>query len=136
MITFLPIVLCVLLLFSSCMVTRTSVGSYKEQAGTAYTYSKGKQCYLFWGLVPIGVTSLQTPTSGDCEVRTSYNFVDWLITGITGGIFSMQSIKVKAKSGEVASAKTSDQITVDDMINNVKENVLEDDVVENMLKVE
>ena len=92
----------VALLLPSCMTTRTSVGTYREQEGKTYTYSKGKQMYLFWGLIPLGRTRLGTPTDGNCEVRTCYNFWDALLSCITGGIFEMQTITVKAKKNEIA----------------------------------
>ena len=91
------IILVVLLCCTSCMTTRTSVGSFTETSGKTYQYSKGKQCYLFWGLVPIGRTSVATPSDGACQVRTTFNFWDFLVSGITGGIFSMQSVRVYAK---------------------------------------
>lgn len=82
---------------TSCMTTRTAVGEYNTQKGQTYRYAKGKQCYLFWGLVPLGRTTVATPSDGNCQVRTKFGFVDWLVSGITGGIFSMQSIRVYAK---------------------------------------
>lgn len=82
---------------TSCMTTRTSINKYKETPGQTYKYSKGKQMYLFWGLIPIGRTSVATPVNEPCQVRTSYRFTDVLLTSITGGVFSMQTIKVIAK---------------------------------------
>jgi hypothetical protein len=82
---------------TSCMTTKTSVGAYKEQTGKEYTYSKGKQLWLFWGLMPIGRTNVNTPGDGNCEVITRFNVGDALITGLTGGIVGSMSIKVKAK---------------------------------------
>lgn len=87
---------------TSCMTTRTSVGNYTTQQGQVYQYSKGKQCYLFWGLLPLGHTSVATPAEGDCQVRTKTSFVDGLVTTITAGIFSMQSIRVYAKHAPTA----------------------------------
>lgn len=85
------------LLLSSCMTTRTSVQNYKETHGQEYRYSKAKQCYLFWGLIPLGRTTIATPVDKPCQVRTSFRFFDALCSTITGGIFSMQTIKVMAK---------------------------------------
>jgi len=93
------IALCSILL-SSCMMTKTSVGAYKESTGKEYTYDKGKQMWLFWGLVPIGRTDVSTPTNGECEVITKFKFTDVLISGLTGGIVTSYSIKVKAKKQE------------------------------------
>ena len=84
-------------LLSSCMTTRTSVQNYKETHGQEYRYSKAKQCYLFWGLIPLGRTIIATPEDKPCQVRTSFRFFDALCSIITGGIFSMQTIKVMTK---------------------------------------
>ena len=86
--------------FNSCMTTKTSVGQYIEQPGEEYTYAKGKQMWLFWGLVPIGRTSVNTPSSGDCQVVTKFKFGDVLLSSLTLGIVSSYSIKVRAKKQE------------------------------------
>ena len=85
---------------SSCMMTKTSVGAYKESVGKEYTYDKGKQMWLFWGVLPIGRTDVSTPVNGSCEVITKFRFTDLLISGLTGGIVTSYSIKVKAKKQE------------------------------------
>ena len=82
---------------TSCMTTKTSVGAYRETQGNEYTYAKGKQIWLFWGILPLGRTSVNTPGDGNCEVITRFNVVDFLISGLTGGIVTTQTIKVKAK---------------------------------------
>lgn len=101
--------LAVLTLLPSCMTTRTSVGSYRETEGDEYVYAKGKQCYLFWGLVPLGRTRVATPADGNCEVRTRYGFWDAFLSVITGGIFEMQSIRVYAKHPQKATPATDKQ---------------------------
>lgn len=95
---FILFVFCSLML-SSCMTTRTSVGNYQEsrKAGAkTFTYARGKQCYLFWGLVPLGRTNVATPPHGNCQIRTCYNFWDALVSALTAGIFEMQTITVKS----------------------------------------
>ncbi|MFM2156083.1 MAG: hypothetical protein RL516_832 [Bacteroidota bacterium] len=87
----------VILFTSSCMTTKTSVGEFRELRGSEYTYAKGKQLWLFWGIMPLGRTNVNTPGDGNCEVVTRFNFGDALITGLTGGIVSSYTIKVKAK---------------------------------------
>jgi len=82
---------------TSCMTTKTSVGAYKESSGSTYTYGKGRQLWLFWGIFPLGRVSVNTPGDGNCQVVTSYEFVDFVISGLTGGILTSYSIKVKAK---------------------------------------
>ena len=83
--------------FTSCMTTKTNVGAYKETQGEEYTYAKGKQIWLFWGLLPLGRTSVNTPGDGNCQVITRYNFSDVLISGLTAGTVTTETIKVKAK---------------------------------------
>jgi hypothetical protein len=84
-------------LSTSCMTTKTSVGEYKESTGTVYTYSKGKQMWLFWGFVPLGRTNVNTPGNGNCEVITRYNVGDVLVSTLTFGLITSYTIKVKAK---------------------------------------
>ena len=82
---------------TSCMTTKTDVGAYREKQGNEYTYAKGKQIWLFWGIMPLGRASVNTPGDGDCQVITRFNVGDFLISGLTGGIVTTQTIKVKAK---------------------------------------
>ena len=90
-----PMVLC-----QSCFTTRTSIGDYRiatrADNSNAYTYSKAKQCYLVWGLIPLGHVNAAVPRDGHCEIRTGFGFADFLVSVLTGGIFSMQTVKVKA----------------------------------------
>ena len=82
---------------TSCITTKTDVGAYREKQGNEYTYAKGKQIWLFWGIMPLGRASVNTPGDGDCQVITRFNVGDFLISGLTGGIVTTQTIKVKAK---------------------------------------
>jgi len=45
----------------------------------------------------MGRTSVNTPSNGNCQVVTKFNFGDVLISGLTGGIVTTYTIKVKAK---------------------------------------
>lgn len=88
------------MLLPSCYATRTWVGDYREEKkiekmGT-YKYAKSKQAYLFWGLLPIGHTRVATPPEGNCEIRTRVGFFDGFVSVITGGLVSVQTIKVNA----------------------------------------
>jgi hypothetical protein len=82
---------------TSCMTTKTSVGAFRETQGNEYTYAKGKQLWLFWGVMPLGRTNVNTPGDGNCEIITRFTFGDALISGLTGGIVTSYTIKVKAK---------------------------------------
>ncbi len=85
-------------MMSSCMTTKTSVGEYLESPGQEYTYAKGKQFWLFWGILPVGRTDVNTPRDGNCKIVTKYTFVDFLISGLTGGIVTSYTIKVLDKA--------------------------------------
>jgi len=88
-------------LCSSCMTTKTCVGKYKETVGSTYTYAKGKQVWLFWGMLPLGRTGVATPSSGNCQVITRFNIMDLIINSCTGGVITTSTIKVKAKRVEL-----------------------------------
>lgn len=97
-----PLILCLsfTLFLSSCMVTRTTVGDGPVgKRGHATVYSNAKQLYLFWGLVPLGRTQPAMPPHRNIQIKTSTNIVDLLITGVTGGLFSTQTVKVLVKKG-------------------------------------
>lgn len=85
------------LLFTSCRTTKTDVGQFRETQEETYVYAKGKQIWLFWGLLPLGRTKVNTPASGNCQVITRVNFWDMVISGVTVGLVSSETIKIKAK---------------------------------------
>jgi hypothetical protein len=87
----------VLIAISSCMTTKTQVGTFREQQGEEYTYAKAKQIWLFWGLFPVGRASANTPASGNCEVVTRKNLGDVIISTLTAGIVTTYTIKINAK---------------------------------------
>ena len=95
--TFTALIFAFAILMSSCMMTKTPVGNFREAQGSTYTYAKGKQIWLFWNLLPLGRTSVATPPNGSCMVITKFNLVDILISGLTAGIVNMETIKVEAK---------------------------------------
>jgi hypothetical protein len=91
-------IISVITIMSSCMTTKTCVGTYTESPGSTYTFAKGKQIWLFWGILPVGRTNVATPTNGSCQVITRFNFVDFIISGLTAGIITTETIKIVAKN--------------------------------------
>ncbi|MEY3592344.1 MAG: hypothetical protein RLZZ38_1320 [Bacteroidota bacterium] len=89
--------LAVITLMTSCMMTKTPVGAYLETPGKEVTFDKGKQFWLFWGIMPIGRTHVNTPSNGNCQVVTKIRLTDFIISGLTGGIVTSTSIKVEVK---------------------------------------
>lgn len=77
---------------SSCFVTKTYIG---EKSTSYITYSRGKQCFLFWGLLPVGHPKTAAPSNVNCMVSTKLGFVDMLIETLTGGLFSTMTVTVK-----------------------------------------
>ncbi len=94
---FMVLTLMVILLISSCMTTRTNVGEYQETRGRSYNYASGKQVWLFWGILPMGRTNVNTPGDGNCQVVTKYTVGDVLISTVTLGVVKTYSIQVRAK---------------------------------------
>ncbi|MDG1915698.1 MAG: hypothetical protein P8I55_14050 [Crocinitomix sp.] len=78
---------------TSCMTTKTTVGDYNSDPGKEFAYDKGKQFWLFWGLVPIGRQNVDTPADGTFEMEEKFKLGDFLISGLTGGIVSSRTIK-------------------------------------------
>ena len=87
-------------LLFSCMTTKTDVGAYRETQGVEYKYAKGKQFWLFWGILPLGRTKVNTPADGNCQIVTRFNVLDALISSVTGGLVTSYTIKIKAKRKE------------------------------------
>ena len=85
-----------LLSLSGCFVNRHTVGDGPR--GGAFedktVYSKAKQFYVLAGLVPLGRTHNLTPPSGNYQIKSSYNFVDMLINGLTLGFVNSRTVKV------------------------------------------
>lgn len=88
----------ILLAGSSCMVTRTTIGDGPVVTnGPAVVYSKAKQFYLFWGLFPLGHSQPAIPDNHNLQVKTSLNLTDALVSGLTVGIITSQTIKIVVK---------------------------------------
>ena len=83
------------------MVTRTTIGDGPVGSnGSTEVFSKSKQMYLFWGFVKLGSSQPVIPEDKNVQIKTSFNVVDAIVTSITGGIFSMQTVKVIVKKEE------------------------------------
>ncbi|MEI6574770.1 MAG: hypothetical protein WCO63_01175 [Bacteroidota bacterium] len=93
----IPTLIAAMFICTSCFTTKTDVGGYREATGTPYKYSKGKQLFLFWGLVPVGRTKVVTPANGNCQVITRLNVIDVFVSGLTAGLVNTWTIKVKVK---------------------------------------
>ena len=93
----LVLIMLLAIMATSCLTTKTNVGMYQQKQGIEQTFERGKQLWLFWGLIPLGRTSVSTPSDGDCQVVTKFKFSDVLISGLTGGILYSYSIEVKVK---------------------------------------
>ena len=94
---FLKVSTLLLLLVSlnSCYVNRTTVGAGPiGKNAESVRYSHKKQLYLFWGLLAINQSQPKLPVECGYQVKTSFNVIDAIVSGITGGIFSMRTQKV------------------------------------------
>ena len=84
-----------LMALSSCMVTKTAVGEYKQQQGKEERYAKAKQLFFFG--CRMGRTTVATPSDGNCMIKEKFSFGDALITTLTAGIISSRTIIVYTK---------------------------------------
>ncbi len=93
--TLFATVLAVLLITSSCMTHRHTVGEGPIGVkGKTDVHSRAKQSYLFWGLIPLGRPSPHTPTDNNYQIKTGYNVGDFIISSLTGGIFSIRTVRI------------------------------------------
>lgn len=87
-------------LLPSCMKTQTYIGDYQKLTYNGsenyYEYYKGKQCYLLAGLIPLKNNQPTTPPETNCEIKTKMTFVDCIVSGVTYGIFYMQTKEINA----------------------------------------
>jgi hypothetical protein len=95
--TLLSLLSFLLLTQTSCLTTKTDVGNFRESQGETYTYAKAKQFWIFGGLIPLGRTNTATPPDKNCRIITRFNIVDFLISGLTGGLVMTRTIKVVAR---------------------------------------
>lgn len=97
-IQYFSFLLAVSFLLSSCYTAHFTVGDGPvKDKGAQTTYDKGKQMWLFWGLININEGQTATPSNGNYMIKTKTTFVDAVITVITGGIFTMKTVKTKVK---------------------------------------
>ncbi|MFT5822421.1 MAG: hypothetical protein ACI8ZM_003677 [Crocinitomix sp.] len=80
---------CILSILSSCFVQQTTVGDVSDKTKTE-KYSKSKQFYLFWGLIPLGKNEPRAPED-DYVVESKFKLGDFIISAVTGGIVSARS---------------------------------------------
>jgi hypothetical protein len=97
----LSLTLTISLGLSSCYVSRVDVGSngnnFTAKDKATVIYSKTKNVYLFWGLLPISTQQPPLPIDCNYTIETSTDFFDGLLYVITDGIFGMRTIKIKVK---------------------------------------
>ena len=89
----------IVLLATSCMTHRHTVGDGPVGTqGSTKVYSRAKQAYLFWGLVPLGRPQPATPSHGNYQIKTGHNVGDAILTLITAGIVDFRSIRIIVRS--------------------------------------
>lgn len=84
-----------LLLTTSCMTHRHTIGDGPVgNKGKTEIYSRAKQGYLFWGLMPLGRPNPVTPTDGNYQIKTGFNIGDTVLGVITFGIVSFRTVRI------------------------------------------
>jgi len=90
----IAITFCITLSLNSCYVNRTTIGDGPMGKIDGVKFSKVKQMYLVWGLIPLGHSQPVLPQQCGYQVKSCFNFWDALVSSITGGIFSMRTVKI------------------------------------------
>ena len=96
-------------MMSGCYATRVHVGDYRleTQNNNRYNsvvYYKGYQCHLFWGLIPLGRVSVQLPQGESYEIKTHFGFGNFIVSALTGGVFSLQTVKVRVPQSRMSNS--------------------------------
>ncbi len=106
----LPFIL-VATLLQSCFVNRHTVGDGPVGRNTnVKTYSRAKQVYLFWGGLSLGQANPALPPEGvGYQIKSVFNGWDGLISGITGGLVSTRTVKIKIFKDVAAGMKDARQ---------------------------
>ena len=83
-------------ILSSCGMQKFYIG---ETSGQTFNQDKRKCMHLFWGIVPIG-RKQSFPSYADAkgyEITTRFSLVDYVISGLTGGIVTSKTVKFEPK---------------------------------------
>jgi len=83
--------------FTACTVTRTTIGSGPVGKDPAKVFDKTHQRYLIQGIFPLGFSQSRIPDDKNFQIKTSFTFIDALLTGITGGFYRQQTIEILVK---------------------------------------
>jgi len=92
-----------ILLFSSCGTQKFYIG---DTSGTETQSQKSKYVKVFW-IIKIGKKQQFSAANADgYEIITRYNLGDIIVSGLTGSIVNMKTVKFKAyKTAPVAPSK-------------------------------
>lgn len=82
--------------FTSCYSTRLTYGNVKPKEPMVQV-NKVWNHHLIYGLVPVGNNKLKSEEyvndAPNYMVKTNINFLNWLVTGVTGGIYTPSQTK-------------------------------------------
>lgn len=97
---FLLLSVIVTMVLCSCGTQKFYVG---ETKGETISTNKTKSVWLFWQIMPLSKKHLfpAYPNATGYVVVTRFNFIDFVVSGLTGGIIITKTVKyeaVKAKS--------------------------------------
>lgn len=99
----LSLLLLSMLTFSSCGTQKFFIG---DTSGKEIQSQKSKQIKIFW-IINIGKKQYFSAANADgYEIITRYNIGDAIVSGLTGSIINMKTVKFKAyKTPPMAPAK-------------------------------
>lgn len=83
---------------SSCTVQRYTIGyGPVGPQSVERVYSSDRNFYLIGGLIPLNQPHPRVPDDGNYQIKSSYNLVDILIIGLTGGLITSRKTKILVK---------------------------------------
>lgn len=94
-----------LIIFCSCGTQKFSMG---DTNGETISKDKQKSIRLFWGWIPIDKShNFSYPNATGYKVTTRYNFGDFLVSALTGGIVILKTVKFEAIKSGISSQNNS-----------------------------
>lgn len=93
----IALLLFIALVTPSCMTTEVIVGDKPDKTEK---HDQTKQFWLFWGLLRLGDSQPDVPEGQDMIIKEKFRFLDFVISGLTGGIITARTIIVEVEKSQ------------------------------------
>ena len=83
---------------SSCTVQRYTIGNGPiGPQQVERVYDSERNFYLLGGLISLNQPHPRTPDNGNYQIKTNYDILDLIISGVTGGLITSRKTKILVK---------------------------------------